>query len=92
MFSIWLARCSTTQNCNGQSSNQGNDGRTGIPLRLLTDGGPQFVGSLGTEFINLLQIVKVQTTANHPETNGCIEHKHSTLEGMWSKGKNEGLN
>ena len=40
---------------------------------------------------NLLQIEKVQTTANHPETNGYIERMHSTLEGMLSNAKKDGI-
>ena len=61
--------------------------RTGILLRLLTDRGPHFVGSLGKELRNLLHIDKVQTTAYH--TKGYIEHMHSTIEGMLSKAKKD---
>ena len=39
----------------------------------------------------LLQIEKVQTTAYHRETNGCIEHMCSTIEAMLSKAKKDGI-
>ena len=59
-----------------------------FPLRFLTDRGLQFVESLGKE---LSKIEKLQTTAYHPETNGCIEHIHSILDGMLLKAKKDEL-
>ena len=44
--------------------------RTGVPLRILTNRGPHFVGNLGKELSNLLRTDKVQTTAYH--TNGAL--------------------
>lgn len=45
--------------------------RTGIPLRLLTDQGAQFVGSLVSKLCKDLNIDKITTTPYHPEGNGA---------------------
>jgi len=63
--------------------------RTGIPVRLLTDQGSQFVGRLVCELADLLQIDKVQTTAYHPESNGMMERMHITLSRMLAACKKE---
>ena len=39
----------------------------------------------------MLGVEKIRTTEYHPETNGCIEKMHSTLESMLAKGKQSGL-
>ena len=65
--------------------------RTGIPLRLLTDQGPQFVGKLTRELCSLLQVDQVRTTAYHPESNGCIERMYFTLENILSKCRSVGI-
>ena len=59
--------------------------RTGIPVQLLTDQGPQFVGSFMKQICENLNIDKVQTTPYKPETNGVIEHMHGTVGAMLRK-------
>jgi len=65
--------------------------RTGIPYRILTDQGLQFVGNLVKELCALLQIDQVRSTAYHPESNGMIERMHSTLGAMLAKSKSLGI-
>ena len=59
--------------------------RTGIPKQLLTDQGQQFVGHLNKQLCQKLKIEKLQTTAYHPECNGCLERFHGTLTHMIKK-------
>ena len=65
--------------------------RTGIPLQLLTDQGPQFVGSLVTRLCKDLRIDQLKTTPYHPECNGMIERMHGTLGAMLTKANSQGL-
>ena len=65
--------------------------RTGIPLRFLTDQGPQFVGKLIRELCSLLQVDQVRTTSYHSESNGCIERMHFTLENILGKYRSVGI-
>lgn len=53
--------------------------RHGIPLRLLTDQGRNFVSALFKGLCHRLGIRKLQTTAYHPESNGVVERLHRTL-------------
>lgn len=53
--------------------------RHGVPKRLLTDQGRNFVSRLFKETCKLLGICKVQTTPYHPEANGMVERLHRTL-------------
>ena len=65
--------------------------RTGVPLRLLTDQGSQFVGKVITKLCENLGIEKIQTTPYHPEGNGVVERMHGTLGAMLNKASNQGL-
>ena len=65
--------------------------RTGIPLQLLTDQGPQFMGSLVKSMCTKLKIDNIRTTPYHPECNGIIERMHGTLCGMLTKATSLGL-
>ena len=65
--------------------------RTGIPLELLSDQGPQFVGKVVTQLCRSLRVEKIQATPYHPETNGVVERFHSTLNAMLTKASNSGL-
>ena len=56
--------------------------KSGFPKKLLTDQGKQFTGALMQELCKLLQIEKIQTSAYHPQTNGCLERWHGTLKLM----------
>ena len=65
--------------------------RTGIPVQLLTDQGPQFVGSFMKQICENLNIDKVLTTPYRPETNGVIERMHGTVGAMLRKAAAKGL-
>ena len=65
--------------------------RTGIPLQLLSDQGPQFVGSLVNKLCRDLRIDKLKCTPYHPETNGVVERMHGTLGPMLTKASQMGL-
>ena len=65
--------------------------RTGIPLELLSDQGPQFVGSLVTHLCKDLHIDQMKTTPYHPQTNGVVERMHGTLGAMLTKASSAGL-
>jgi len=59
--------------------------RTNIPLTILTDQGSQFVGRLTRELCQLLLVEQLKTSAYHPQSNGCLECMHSTLETILAK-------
>ena len=65
--------------------------RTGIPLEIVTDQGPQFMGKVMDQLCNSLQIRKIPTTPYHPEGNGVVERMHGTLGAMLTKATQEGL-
>ena len=65
--------------------------RTGIPLRLISDQGTQFVGAVVKRLCQSLHIDKIQTTPYHPEGNGVVECMHSTLGAMLTKAASQGL-
>ena len=65
--------------------------RTGIPLELLSDQGPQFVGKVITQLCQNLNIDKIKTTPYHPETNGVVERFHGTLKPMLTKAASKKL-
>jgi len=53
--------------------------RHGVPERVLTDQGRNFVSELFKEICRALNIKKLQTTAYHPQSNGVVERFHRTL-------------
>jgi len=59
--------------------------RWGAPCRLLVDNGPEFRSELLSEVCKLLEVDKLHTTPYHPQTNGCIERFHLTLNRMLGK-------
>ena len=65
--------------------------RTGLPLQLLSDQGPQFLSALVKSMCSKLKIDKIRTTPYHPECNGMIERMHGTLNSMLSKASAAGL-
>ncbi len=65
--------------------------RMGLPYQLLTDRGPQFIGSLAKHVTSMLGIERPHTTAYHPQTNGVLERLHATLEAMLAKAHAEGM-
>ena len=60
--------------------------RWGLPCRLLVDNGLEFRSELFSEVCRLIEVDKLQTTPYHPQTNGCIERFHLTLNRMLGKG------
>lgn len=51
----------------------------GIPKKILTDQGTNFLSEVFKGICKLLKISKLQTTAYHPESNGALERSHRTL-------------
>ena len=51
----------------------------GIPQRVLTDQGTNFLSQIFKNVCKLLKIDKIQTTAYHPQSNGALERSHRTL-------------
>jgi len=51
----------------------------GIPEKILTDQGTNFMSEMFKNTSKLLKINKIQTTAYHPESNGALERSHRTL-------------
>lgn len=52
----------------------------GVPEKITTDLGRQFVSSLFEELTNTFGIRHLRTTAYHPQANGMIERWHRTLK------------
>ena len=51
----------------------------GLPRKLLSDNGPQFVGKFFQAMCTLLGTKHLPTTAYHPQTNGQTERYNQTL-------------
>jgi transposase InsO family protein len=56
--------------------------RFGMPLRILTDQGPEFEGQLFSELCRLMDIHKFRTTPYKPSTNAVVERVHKTINSM----------
>ena len=65
--------------------------RTGIPLQVLTDQGPQFMSALVKSMCQQLKVDNIRTAPYHPECNGMIERMHGTLNSMLTKARSLGL-
>ena len=59
--------------------------RHGIPEKLLSDRGTNFLSSLIQEVCQLLGVKKINTSGYHPQTDGLIEKFNSTLINMIAK-------
>ena len=57
----------------------------GVPARLLSDRGANFMSNVIDEMCKILGIKKLQTTPYHPQTNGLVERSHQTLMQMIGK-------
>lgn len=53
--------------------------RYGIPKRVVTDQGTNFLSDLFKSLCKLLRVKKLQTTAYHPQSNGALERAHRPL-------------
>ena len=62
----------------------------GIPLKILSDQGSQFMGSIMAKLCKDLNIEQIHTAPYHPEGNGCIERMHGTLGPMLTKASSLG--
>jgi hypothetical protein len=51
----------------------------GIPNKILTDQGSNFMSDVFKRICRLFKIEKICTTAYHPESNGALERTHKTL-------------
>jgi hypothetical protein len=58
--------------------------RHGVPQKLLTDKGTNFLSKMMSAIYKYLGVDKIQTTAYHPSTNGVIERFNKTLTQMLS--------
>jgi transposase InsO family protein len=54
-----------------------------MPLRILTDQGPEFEGQLFSELCQLMDIHKLRTTPYKPSTNAVVERVHKTIIQCW---------
>lgn len=54
----------------------------GIPMSILTDNGPEFVGEIFTHICKLLKIEKKMSSPYHPQTNGGLEKTHRVIKEM----------
>lgn len=54
--------------------------RFGIPLRITSDRGRQFLSSIFKELTKFLGVTHLKTTPYHPQANGIIERWHRTLK------------
>ena len=59
--------------------------RHGVPRKLLSDRGANFLSKLMIELYKLLGIQKVNTTAYHPQTDGLVERFNRTLTDTLAK-------
>jgi cleavage and polyadenylation specificity factor subunit 1 len=54
--------------------------RYGIPRKIVTDQGRQFISSEFSTFCRTMGIQHIKTTPYHPQANGMIERLHRTLK------------
>ena len=59
--------------------------RFGAPRRILTDQAAEFQGELFGELLRLMGIDRVRSSPYRPQTNGCLERFHRTLNSMLAK-------
>ena len=59
--------------------------RYGVPIRILSDQGPEFESALMAELCRSYGIEKIRTSSYKPSTNGAIERFHRTLNSMLGK-------
>ncbi len=65
--------------------------RMGIPLKILSDNGTQFVSSLLKDVCSLFGIAQIQVSPYRPQSNGVLERVHGVLKPLLSKANDKGL-
>lgn len=65
--------------------------RHGVPKKIQSDQGREFVNSLGEHLFELTGVKHIISSAYHPQTNGLVERFNQTLQRSLLKmiGKNE---
>ena len=59
--------------------------RNGIPSKILTDQGPQFMSTIMTQTCQILGITHITTVPYRPQGNGVLERFHGTLKPILAK-------
>ncbi|RWS24681.1 hypothetical protein B4U80_10857 [Leptotrombidium deliense] len=59
--------------------------RHSVPKQLISDRGVQFTSSKFQDFLDQHGVKHTQTTAYHPQSNGCVERQNRTLKNIMSK-------
>ena len=62
----------------------------GVPARLMSDWGDNFMSSIIGELCKMLSMKRSQTMPYHPQTNGLVERSHQTIMrmiGNWERTK-----
>ena len=57
----------------------------GIPKTVLSDQGTQFMSNVMKAACKQIGVKQIRTTANHPQSNGCVERLHGSLLPMLRK-------
>ena len=65
--------------------------RNGIPSKLLSDQGTQFMSSTIKELCRICGISRIQTVPYRPQGNGVLERLHGTLKPILAKAAADGL-
>ena len=59
--------------------------RFGVPMEIMSDRGRSFSARILKEYMNLVDIKHLRTSAYHPRTNGKVENFNGTIGKMLSK-------
>ena len=65
--------------------------RNGIPVKILTDQGTQFMSQFMTQTCTMLGIAHVTTVPYQPQGNGVLERFHGTLKPLLAKASQDGI-
>ena len=65
--------------------------RNGIPSKILTDQGSQFMSNIMTQTCQILGITHITTVPYRPQGNGILERFHGTLKPLLAKTTADGM-
>ena len=65
--------------------------RNGIPLKILTEQGTQFMSHVISQTCEMLGISHITTVPCRPQGNGVLERFHGTLKPLLAKASNDGI-